>query len=103
MRGPSRHRGARLRIPIGSPRNRLMFAKSSAFLALLAVLPVVSAPAVAAQSQEERGLVELRNTVVNLLQALVERGVMTREQAEGLVKNAQDKAATEAAAVATQD
>lgn len=80
-----------------------MFAKSSAFLALLAVLPVVSAPAVAAQSQEERGLTELRNTVVNLLQALVERGVMTREQAEGLVKNAQDKAATEAAAVAAQD
>ena len=56
----------------------------------------------AAQSQEERNLNELRNTVVNLLQALVERGVMTREQAEGLVNKAQEKAAADAALAQAQ-
>src|SRR5690349_13030331 len=44
---------------------------------------------------------ELRNTVINLLQALVERGVITREQAEAIVKSAQEKAA-QAASVAAQ-
>lgn len=56
----------------------------------------------AADSPEERSLTELRNTVVNLLQALVERGVITREQADAMVKSAQEKAAAEAAAVAQQ-
>src|SRR5262249_13292074 len=49
---------------------------------------------------EQKSLTELRNTVVNLLQTLVERGVMTKEQAEALVKQAQDKAAAEAAQAA---
>lgn len=80
-----------------------MLAKSSRILALLATLPAVSGVAFAAQSQEERNLNELRNTVVNLLQTLVERGVMTREQAEQAVKNAQEKAAADAAAAAAQD
>jgi putative porin len=80
-----------------------MSSKSSRILALLAALPVLSGVAVAAPSQEERNLSELRNTVVNLLQTLVERGVVTRDQAEQMVKNAQDKAATEAAATAAQD
>jgi hypothetical protein len=57
----------------------------------------------AAQSQEERSLNELRNTVVNLLQSLVERGVMTREQAEGIVRSAQEKAAADAATAQAQD
>ena len=55
-----------------------------------------------ADSQEERSLTELRNTVVNLLQALVERGVITREQADAMVKSAQEKAVAEAAALAQQ-
>ena len=80
-----------------------MSAKSLSLLALLAVLPAVSATAVAAQSSEERNLNEVRNTVINLLQSLVERGVITREQAETLVKNAQDKAAADAATSAAQD
>jgi polyhydroxyalkanoate synthesis regulator phasin len=57
----------------------------------------------AASSAEERSLTELRNTVVNLLQALVDRGVVTREQAEALVKDAQESAAAEAAAVAATE
>ena len=77
--------------------------KSSRILALLAMLPAISGVAVAAQSQEERNLNELRNTVVNLLQTLVERGVVTREQAEQMVRTAQEKAATDAAATAAQD
>jgi Putative porin len=57
----------------------------------------------AAVSAEERSLIELRNTVVNLLQGLVERGVLTREQAEAMVKNAQTKAEADAVAKAAQD
>ncbi len=46
---------------------------------------------------EQQSLDELRNTLVNLLQALVDKGLMTREQAQQLVKQAQDKAAADAA------
>ncbi len=35
----------------------------------------------AASADEKQSLEELRNTVINLLQALVAKGVMTREQA----------------------
>jgi hypothetical protein len=54
-------------------------------------------------SSEQQSLEELRNTVVNLLQALVDKGLMTREQAEQLVKRAQDKAAADAAASAASN
>jgi len=70
--------------------------------AVLLAATTLSGPALAAQSQEERNLNELRNTVVNLLQALVERGVMTRDQAEGLVAKAQEKAAADAALAQAQ-
>src|SRR5262245_38077525 len=53
-----------------------------------------------AASQEQRSLEELRNTVVNLLQGLVEKGVLTREQAEAMVQSAQQKAAADAEASA---
>jgi TonB family protein len=56
----------------------------------------------AAQS-ERQSLEELRNTVVNLLQGLVQRGVITREQAEQMVREAQAKAESDAAAVAAQE
>ncbi len=46
---------------------------------------------------------EVRNTVINLLEALVQRGVMTREQAETMVAQAQEKAAADAQARAAQD
>jgi hypothetical protein len=46
---------------------------------------------------------ELRNTVVNLLKGLVDKGILTREQAEQMVREAQSKAEADAAAVAAQD
>jgi|SRR5215469_1219852 len=51
-------------------------------------------------AEEQRSLNELRNTVVNLLQALVARGVITREQAEAMVKDAEAKASASAALAA---
>lgn len=54
--------------------------------------PSASSPA----AQEQRNLNELRDTVINLLQGLVQKGVLTREQAEQMVKSAKDKAAAEA-------
>jgi hypothetical protein len=61
-------------------------------------------PAFAADSpDQEQSLTELRNTVVNLLQALVDKGLLTREQAQQMVKQAQDKAAAEAAAKAAKN
>ena len=45
----------------------------------------------------------LRNTVVNLLDAMVKQGLITREAAEKLVADAQSRAASEAAAAASAD
>ena len=61
------------------------------------------AEAADAAAKDARGFVELRNTVVNLLQALVEKGVITREQASEMVVAAQSKAETEAQAQAAQE
>lgn len=78
-----------------------MIAKSYRIAALAGLAWVLSQPTIAADSpQEERNLNELRNTVVNLLQSLVQKGVLTKEQAEQMVKAAQDKAAADAAAAA---
>ncbi len=72
--------------------------------AMTASLVLATAPILACYAADERqSLEELRNTVVNLLQALVDQGVMTREKAQQLVKAAQDKAAADAAAVAKSD
>jgi hypothetical protein len=65
----------------------------------LAIAPLTASVA----ADERQSLEELRNTVINLLQALVDQGVMTREKAAQLVKAAQDKAAADAAAVAKAD
>ncbi len=72
--------------------------------AAAASIALTMAPLVACFAADERqSLEELRNTVINLLQALVDQGVMTREKAAQLVKAAQDKAAADAAAVAKAD
>jgi len=71
--------------------------------AAAAALWIAAAPLQAAESTPERqSLEELRNTVVNILQALVAKGVLTRDQAEQIVKQAQDKAAGQLAASAAQ-
>jgi hypothetical protein len=56
-----------------------------------------------AQQTEAQTVGELRNTVINLLQGLVERGVLTREQAAQMVRDAQTKAQADAAALATAE
>lgn len=71
---------------------------------LLLSLALAGALAAPTQAADERqSAEELRNTVINLLQALVEQGVISREKAAQLVKAAQDKAAADAAAVAKAD
>jgi Putative porin len=59
-----------------------------------------AAPAAAddAQSMEE-----LRNTVINLLEGLVQKGVITKEQAQAMVIQAQAKAAAQAKARTDQE
>jgi hypothetical protein len=52
---------------------------------------------------EEQSMEELKNTVINLLQALVEQGVISREKAEQMVKQAQAKASADAAAIAKSE
>src|SRR5277367_1059486 len=70
----------------------------------LASAALAFAPVAACLAADERqSLEELRNTVINLLQALVDQGVITREKAEQMVKSAQDKAAANAAAAAKSD
>lgn len=72
--------------------------------ATLAALALGMAPlAVCLAADERQSLEELRNTVINLLQALVDQGVITREKAAQMVKSAQDKAAADAAALAKSD
>jgi hypothetical protein len=65
----------------------------------LSIAPVVSSVA----ADERQSLEELRNTVINLLQALVDQGVITKEKAQEMVKAAQDKAAADAAALAKSE
>ena len=66
-------------------------------------LALALAPAMACHADDERqSLEELRNTVVNLLQALVDQGVLSKEKAQQMVKSAQDKAAASAAAAAAE-
>ena len=54
-------------------------------------------------ADEKEDLTVLRNTVVNLLQTLVQQGVMSQEQARNLVQQAQDKAEEEVAAAKAEE
>lgn len=73
--------------------------------AAIAVALTLAGPGLCAadEASERQSLEEIRNTVVNLLRALVDKGLMTREQVEVLVKQAQDKAAADAAAKAAKE
>jgi hypothetical protein len=73
--------------------------RAAAVTLSLALAPVVACLA----ADERQSMEELRNTVINLLQALVDQGVITREKAEQMVKSAQDKAAASASAAAKAD
>src|SRR5271155_5345899 len=77
---------------------------AKAMRAMAVSMSLVLAPAIASRAADERqSLEELRNTVVNLLQALVDQGVISRDKAAQMVKAAQDKAAADAAALAKAD
>jgi hypothetical protein len=79
-----------------------MFKKKA--LRLTALLALALAPVAQSIAEDERQSVEeLRNTVYNLLQALVDQGVISKDKAAQMVKAAQDKAAADAAAVAKSD
>jgi hypothetical protein len=74
------------------------------FTAALTSLALAIAPLATTMAADERqSLEELRNTVINLLQALVDQGVISREKAAQMVKQAQEKAATDAAALAKSE
>lgn len=76
-----------------------MLSRSRLGAAAVAAWVLLTPPLQAADSaSEQQSLEVLRNTVVNLLQTLVDKGLMTREQAALLVKQAQDKATADAAA-----
>jgi len=72
---------------------------ASGLAALLLLAPAVHAE----DAAEKQSMEELRNTVINLLQALVDKGLLTREQAQQLVRQATDKAAADAAALAAKN
>src|SRR5271156_380761 len=82
----------------------MMMCRAKFLRASLASLALALAPVMVCVAADERqSLEELRNTVINLLQALVDQGVITREKADQMVKAAQEKAAADAAAVAKAD
>jgi polyhydroxyalkanoate synthesis regulator phasin len=56
-----------------------------------------------AQGDDARAVEEVRNTIINLLEALVKKGLLTQEQAQAMVADAQAKADTVAKAKADQD
>jgi polyhydroxyalkanoate synthesis regulator phasin len=70
---------------------------------IAAILACAAHSTASAQTSETQSLQELRNTVINLLDGLVKRGVITREQAEQMVADAQSKAETDAKAKADVD
>jgi hypothetical protein len=70
---------------------------------LAALLLLAPAAQAVEGTGEKQSIEELRNTVINLLKALVDKGLLTQEQAQLLVKQAQDRAATDAAAAAAKN
>ena len=73
-----------------------MRAKSTLLAALCACGLLNSARADSIAEQQR--LLELRDTVINLVKALVDKGVLTREQAEKMIAEAKTKAEAEVAA-----
>src|ERR1700677_4900641 len=70
-----------------------IIAPAAACAALLGALGALgAAPAQAASDPQRQSVEVLQDTVINLLQALVQRGVIRQQQAEQMVKQAQDKA-----------
>lgn len=73
------------------------------WVAATAAVCLVGGAFSAARADEAQSLEEMRNTVINLLEGLVQKGVLTKEQAQTMVSDAQAKAAAQATARAEQD
>src|SRR3981081_3636266 len=84
---------------------RLMNMFTAKFMrAAMASTALAMAPVIACLAADERqSLEELRNTVINLLQGLVEQGVISREKAAKLGRSARGMAAAQGAATAKAD
>ena len=82
-------------------RKMNVMARAAACAALLGLIGTV--PAWAASDQQQQSVQVLQDTVINLLQALVQRGVITQQQAEQMVKQAQDKANADLAATRAKE
>jgi Putative porin len=67
------------------------------FQKTLALVLIQASLASPADANEKQDLLQLRNTVVNLVDALVAQGVLNKDQAAALIKKAEDDAAQQAA------
>lgn len=74
---------------------------SSVATAACILLLGAAAPGAAHAAADRQSVEVLQDTVVNLLQALVAKGVITKEQADAMVKQAQEKAQADLAAQRT--
>ena len=68
----------------------------------LAILLIGLAAATPVRAGEQADLLQLRNTVLNLVDALVKQGVLTKAQADALVKKAEQDAAKQTEAQVAQ-
>ncbi|MEO1201207.1 MAG: putative porin, partial [Pseudomonadota bacterium] len=68
------------------------------FRCYLALALIGLAPVGATVADEAEDLLEVRNTVINLLQSLVERDILTRDEASAMVSKAQADARDQMAA-----
>jgi hypothetical protein len=67
-------------------------------LAITLILGAIPLPTWAGEKEQ---LLELKNTVLNLMDALVEQGVLSKDKKDALVKQAEDKATEETQAAAS--
>ena len=81
---------------------RILWAAAGAVCLGIGLAPS-AAIAQPAGGSDPQAMLELRNTVVNLLQALVQHGVLTQDDAQKMVADAQSKAQTEVAAQRAQE
>lgn len=70
------------------------------FPVIAAAFCLLTAPSARADGNED--LAVLRNTVINILEAMVQKGLLTREQADQLVAKAQEKAEADQVAKAKE-
>src|SRR5271167_1600235 len=77
--------------------------KQSLLPAIAISLTLLGVQGTARAADEAQSLEELRNTIINLLDGLVKKGVLTKEQAQAMVNDAQAKAAASAKAQTDQE